>query len=655
MRKASFPFFAVVLVFVQPCFCVAQKTPYSARIVENNAAVYSSPGKQGYKTQLLKAGEKVEVFQINSEGWCAIRPPIGSFSWVSGLYLDVGMDGIGRVGVDELSSRIGTQFGDQCRTIQVQLQKGEKVMLLERVETPENSASPIWYKISPPKGEFRWIRVESLSPVPQEFQNLAKKAVVAKKRQFAANSLPKDAVRQVGYEQPFSEGEYSEDFSMLDDSMNDSHFAREEDSVPDLPYESIEPEHGSPYEKSRDFPEDVRRESDSMFLEEESPRLPDSIHESFEPERPGTSGHSPSGGRVSGNAVPGSTLGNSTPITRNPIQRRTASSIPYQNHSSQTVPGENSLPSRKGLESVVDSPRMIYEPSGEMQRGNRIINPRIASTRTLPDPGANAGGNSDPYRRALAQLNQEVHLVMNRPVDDAIFETLLQKGRQLYESAPTETDRTKAYQLLATLEKSRTIRKSNANRKYQTQGGLNAEKMTQSALQPAKSQKFTRGLSQLFSVGNRKNSNGNSGAAPNSIAQNSAISSLAIHSESGVNPVVPSPGIYHQTAAVAGERNGNATTRNAISAAGSKSALKAVGKLGWFQTRPEGHPPFALVNENNEIITFITPESGVNLKSHINKQIGVDGVSGFYIDGKQRSPHIRTTAVFPMSESNPSN
>lgn len=148
----------IFVLFLVP-FAAAQ--PYTAVIMADGTAVRSGPGTEFYPTQQLRAGDKIEVFYEQGE-WCAIRPPIGSFSWVSARFVDFGSGNVGTVLADGLASRIGNDYSDDCDTVQVTLKKGETVFILDRRETPENAVSPIWLKITPPSGEFRWIHRSAL-------------------------------------------------------------------------------------------------------------------------------------------------------------------------------------------------------------------------------------------------------------------------------------------------------------------------------------------------------------------------------------------------------------------------------------------------------------------------------------------------------------
>ena len=55
-----------------------------------------------------------------------------------------------------------------------------------------------------------------------------------------------------------------------------------------------------------------------------------------------------------------------------------------------------------------------------------------------------------------------------------------------------------------------------------------------------------------------------------------------------------------------------------------------MGKLGEFQPRPVGYPPYAVVDEKSEIICLITPAPGVDLDDYIGKKVGINGVFAIY-------------------------
>ncbi len=126
--------------------------PYVAYVNTADVYVRSGPGRNYYPTDKLAKGDKVEIYRHDPGGWYAIRPPRHSFSWVSSRHLKVTHDGLAKVDGDRVVARVGSAFSDVRDVIQVRLDKGELVELLE----PLDSSSP-WSKIAPPSGEFRWV------------------------------------------------------------------------------------------------------------------------------------------------------------------------------------------------------------------------------------------------------------------------------------------------------------------------------------------------------------------------------------------------------------------------------------------------------------------------------------------------------------------
>ena len=126
-----------------PCFCAAtscshpqpvgSKTfPYKTSVAADDVYVRSGPGQNYYPTDKLKRGQEVEVYRHDPGGWCAIRPVDGSFTWVSGRFLKPTEDNLAVVTEDGVSARVGSRFSDIREVVQVRLQKGEVVEILER-------------------------------------------------------------------------------------------------------------------------------------------------------------------------------------------------------------------------------------------------------------------------------------------------------------------------------------------------------------------------------------------------------------------------------------------------------------------------------------------------------------------------------------------
>lgn len=131
--------------------------PYAAYISSDEVQARSGPGKNYYATSKLERGAMVEVYRHDPGGWYAIRPPEGSFSWVSAKFLEMKEDGIGVVKAERVAARVGTEMSEVRDVIQVQLDQGEEVRVLEARRIGTGAAAQTWYKIAPPAGEFRWV------------------------------------------------------------------------------------------------------------------------------------------------------------------------------------------------------------------------------------------------------------------------------------------------------------------------------------------------------------------------------------------------------------------------------------------------------------------------------------------------------------------
>ncbi|MEX0938893.1 MAG: SH3 domain-containing protein [Pirellulales bacterium] len=131
----------------------AEEFPYTAYVNAEDVYVRSGPGRNYYPTMKLAQGATVEVYRHDPGGWLAIRPPEGSFTWVSARYLKPDGAGLGEVVEENVVARVGSQFSQVRDVIQVRLEIGELVEILEEY----NGGGQTWYKIAPPSGEFRWI------------------------------------------------------------------------------------------------------------------------------------------------------------------------------------------------------------------------------------------------------------------------------------------------------------------------------------------------------------------------------------------------------------------------------------------------------------------------------------------------------------------
>ena len=137
--------------------------PIKASVTSPGAAVRSGPGDSYYLTDTLPQDTVVEVYRRRQDGWCAIRPPADSFSWVFARNVRMIDDCLAEISKDDVAARVGSHMSSQRDVVQVRLQQGEKVAILgsdEREDNPREDG--LWHKIAPPAGEFRWVRARDI-------------------------------------------------------------------------------------------------------------------------------------------------------------------------------------------------------------------------------------------------------------------------------------------------------------------------------------------------------------------------------------------------------------------------------------------------------------------------------------------------------------
>ena len=152
----------------EPAAALQRKFPYKARVTANNVYVRSGPGNHYYPTEKVHAGTQVEVHRHDPGGWCAIRPPEGSFSWVPGRHLKPGEEDLAEVTGDRVPVGVGSRFSDIRHATHVRLDRGELVAVLGKKEIDLGFGAETWYRISPPSGEFRWVLASNLDPLPEK-------------------------------------------------------------------------------------------------------------------------------------------------------------------------------------------------------------------------------------------------------------------------------------------------------------------------------------------------------------------------------------------------------------------------------------------------------------------------------------------------------
>lgn len=136
--------------------------PIRAAVASPGAPVRSGPADSYYLTDTLPEGATVEVYKQNDDGWCAVRPPEDSFSWVFAQNVRLINDDLAEITKDEAAARVGSRLSSQRDVVQVRMKQGERVAILGQ----DDRDGGVWYKIAPPAGEFRWMKARDLGLEP---------------------------------------------------------------------------------------------------------------------------------------------------------------------------------------------------------------------------------------------------------------------------------------------------------------------------------------------------------------------------------------------------------------------------------------------------------------------------------------------------------
>jgi hypothetical protein len=143
----------------------AQSAPYEARIGVPEVEVRSGKSREFYPTSKLRQGDRVKVLREEEDGWLAIEPPPGSFSWVNARFIERDSTGRSAVvkGVD-VPVRIGSSLANKPPDVQqVKLQPGTQLVILGESMV---GADGRWWPITPPPSEVRYIPKDAVQATP---------------------------------------------------------------------------------------------------------------------------------------------------------------------------------------------------------------------------------------------------------------------------------------------------------------------------------------------------------------------------------------------------------------------------------------------------------------------------------------------------------
>jgi len=133
-------------------------------VTADDVYVRSGPSLNHYTVSKLKAGDRVQIITENPE-WLEILPPEGTFSLISGDYVDSADGQSGVVNGQNVRVRAGSLLNDNKYTVQTMVSKGAAVTILGK--NPDG-----FYKIKPPTGATLWISRQFVEVVPDGMAKL---------------------------------------------------------------------------------------------------------------------------------------------------------------------------------------------------------------------------------------------------------------------------------------------------------------------------------------------------------------------------------------------------------------------------------------------------------------------------------------------------
>ena len=198
--------------------------PYQAIVRNDETEILSGPAAVHYATDKIAQGEIVQVYRHDPGGWCAIRPNDGSFSLIPAAAVEIVEDGVGEIKQDNTQAWVGTRLGSVEKPLwQIKLREGEEVQILGEASWPSpDGHSTIWYQISPPAGEFRWVRFADLQPPPTNTRPVADTRPTNRSSDQASSGFKYDAPKTDSKSDTESEGSTDSGFKYVASEANRS-------------------------------------------------------------------------------------------------------------------------------------------------------------------------------------------------------------------------------------------------------------------------------------------------------------------------------------------------------------------------------------------------------------------------------------------------
>lgn len=144
----------------------AQRDAWVAR---DGLEVLAEPDATSQITARLKRGTRLFVREGGDPGWLKVEPPPGSFSWIERSAIELVDDERARVVTRVAAVRPGSDEAALPAGVWTILRRGDVVELLDKpplVVRQPNDERRVWYAVTPPVEESRYVRADGTSDTP---------------------------------------------------------------------------------------------------------------------------------------------------------------------------------------------------------------------------------------------------------------------------------------------------------------------------------------------------------------------------------------------------------------------------------------------------------------------------------------------------------
>lgn len=642
---------------------------FSIPVGVDKALIYSGPGENYYSTGELSRGDHVDIFMRNPEGWCAIRPPKGCFSWINARFIQSVSGEIGLIRNDEgekdIPVRVGAESVMKSSVIQVGLKGGRKVRILGESSVPGGSR---WYKIAPPAGEFRWIH-EKMLYQDSTIQRLPSQLTLARKN---LATLSKDELQE--YPQQENRSPHTTGQNAVSQSpASHSDLPILADRKKDLPVRPNAPEfsanpigmHQNPdYKIPYQEPQSL---ADGFYLEVS--RLDRDLYNAIN-----QGAHSDVYSRLSErcevlfkaaqddqqrSAVKNvfdtvEQLKNEKNITTSiPNQRAPIPNPLYQgnswNHPNDQMgqyPVQPQYTMNQGSYQNHPVPSSGNQPSINQQSksswGSRLKNMQFAFSKDQPfikkDPGHSGG--SHPYQNTQNRsiFTQPTGPTLVPPPDYVPLQIPVPTTHHPNHAVPSQSGQESKQEQ----DPSFIASKKEKELSFHQEIPLSKE-----SIRPVNVVFEERDHSEKLE---QKNKQKDISGKPMDIASWTPPDQDIKKGADLLQTRGSTPGsmAVHKNGISYGNIGRKIVPVTVQQSPKDKWGFDAVGRLGYFPDHPEGYPLYALVDSNMQILCFVEAESGQKLDRFVGKMIGVKGQRGWFQRGSDGKLLITAKSIFTL-------